>query len=237
MDMSYPQTWSWLLMISVIVLWFHFPDTVSLKVAPPLRTHQTLVTSFTLVLLVLLEPHVFLPSCRLHSHWVFKAICAQGKSSSTVASPCSVSVPFSLSPTLPVLLSQGPVLVLIKAVSFCLLPAVSRACCALRGNSDIEWRGMRRWLNPEVGGSRFWVTLPSSQSGKHAASLQRPDACNRVIIGRSMVPASLAIFLHYAQLAASTSAASSLLGHMVWRGPGRQSQSACWLGVNQGHSQ
>lgn len=43
--------------------------------------------------------------------------------------------------------------------------------------------------------------------------------------------------LHYALLATSTAAPSSLLWRLVWRGPGRRGRSAWYLGVNQGCSQ
>lgn len=161
MNMNYPQNWSWLLMIAAIVLWFHSPDAaVTLKVAFMSCTHQGVVTSFILVLLALLEPHVNLPSCRLHGVIEFLRQFVLKAKATQLRLPLALSRSLSLSLSLPVLFSQGLVLVLIKAVSFCLLPALSTACCELRGNSDTEWRGMRRWLNPEDGESKFWVTLP-----------------------------------------------------------------------------
>ena len=58
--MNYTKNLPWLVMIAAIVLWFHYPDTVTLKVAfmSILCTHQGILTSFILVLLVLREPHV-----------------------------------------------------------------------------------------------------------------------------------------------------------------------------------
>lgn len=97
------------------------------------------MTSFSVVMLILLVPHAFLPSCRLHrvvgfvmQFWL-KAKAAQ------LQLPLPPSQFLSLSLSLPVLFSQGLVLVLIKAVSFFVfLPALSTAHFELRGNSNAE---------------------------------------------------------------------------------------------------
>jgi len=211
-NMNYPHNWPWLLQIVAMFygLIFHRHPQSCIHQRRSSADTRGMLTSLILVLLILLEPHVFvlLPSCRLCSHWVSKEMCAQGKSRRF----CPF-LSLSLS-TLPVLFSQGLVLVLIKAVSFLLLPAFSTACCELRGNRDTKWGGMRWWRNPEGGESKFWVTLPSSYAGNHATSPLRPDAWNRVIIWHSMVLVSFTIFLQYAQPATSTAAPPPCRG--IW---------------------
>lgn len=229
---------TWLVMIAAIVLWFFYPDTVTLMVA--FMSTTVLFTQGGCDILPFAStssPRAMCISASLSpswSHWVSKAICAQGNSNSTEASSHSISVPVPLSLSLPLLFSQGLVLVLIKAVSFCLLPAFSTACCELRGNSNAEWREKMWWLIPE---DRKQALCYFAIHSVRETSLTRPDAWKRVIIWHSMVPGSLAILLHYAQLAASTAAPSSLLWRLVWMGPGRRGQSALRLGVNQGCSQ
>lgn len=147
--------------------------------------------------------------------------------------------PFPTPLSLPALSSQGLVLVLIKAVSFSLLPAFSAASCELKGNTDTEWRGEK--VVTKSRGQRKWARgycyHPASQE-KHSACLPRPNAWNRVVLWHSRVLSSFAIFLHYTpSLATSTPAPSFLLWRLVWRGPGRRGQPALWLGVNQECSQ
>lgn len=104
-----------------------------------------------------------LPVAFVESLGYYGNLCSRQKQLS-LSFPLALSQSLYPSLSLPVLLSQGLVLVLIKAVSFCLLPAFSTACCELRGNSNTEWRGMRRWLNPEDGENKFWVTLPVKET-------------------------------------------------------------------------
>lgn len=63
--------------------------------------------------------------------------------------------PFPTPLSLPALSSQGLVLVLIKAVSFSLLPAFSTASCELKGNTDTEWRGEK--VVTKSRGQRKWA--------------------------------------------------------------------------------
>lgn len=136
--------------------------------------HTRGVLTVILVLLVFLKLHAFLFLSRLCRvigflrQFVLKATVTQLRLPLTPFH----SLPFSLS--LPLLYSQGLVLVLIKAVPFCLLPAFSTACCVLRGNSDTEWREKRWWLIPEHRESKLWVILPSSQSEKLPSQGQMP---------------------------------------------------------------
>lgn len=80
----------------------------------------------------------FFPSCHLHrvigflKQFVLKAKATQ------LRLPLALSQSLFRSLSLPALFSQGLVLVLIKALSFCLVPAFSTARCELRGNSDTE---------------------------------------------------------------------------------------------------
>lgn len=94
--------------------------------------------------------------------------------------------------------------------------------------------GKTWWLNAGDRASKVWAPLPTSQSGKHAASLPRPHAWRRVIMWPSMVPASLAVCPNYSLLATSTAASSSLLWHLARRGPRRRGWPARCPGVNQG---
>ena len=107
-----------------------------------------------------------------------------------------LSQTLSLSLVLPVLFSQGLVLVLIKAVSFCLLPAFSTAYCELRGNTDTERRGKKVATKSSRQRKQARGYSAIQPARKHATSLQRPEAWNRVIIWHGMVPSFLAIFLH-----------------------------------------
>lgn len=153
MDMNYPQNWSWLLMIAAIVWWFHIPDGVTLEVefASAASRPPGVLTSFILVLLALAGPHGLLPSWRLLrvieflKQFVLKAKATQ------LWLPLARSQSLSHSLSLPVLCSQGLVLVLIKAVSFCVLPAFFHSL--LWAERKQPHRGKR---NEEVTKSRVW---------------------------------------------------------------------------------
>lgn len=81
-----------------------------------------------------------LPVAFMQSLGFWGNLCSRRKQLNCGFLLCSESQSLPLSQWLPVLSSQGLVLVLIKAVSFCILPAFSTACCGLRGNSDTEWK-------------------------------------------------------------------------------------------------
>ena len=206
--------------------------------APSLRAHQGVVTSFILVLLALPGPHGLLPSRRLRrvieflKQFVLKAKATQ------LWLPLARSQSLSHSLSLPVLCSQGLVLVLIKAVSFCVLPAFFHS---LLWAERKQPHGGKR--NEEVTKSRVWKeqvlcysAIQPVGGGKHATCLQRPDAWNRVIIWRSMVPASLAI-IPPLRPACSFYCCSHPAGAFGLKGSWEANQSACCLGVNQGRSQ
>lgn len=135
-------------MIGAIVLWFHYPDAVTLEVAFTgvsfLRTPGGCdilhfgSCSFSLSHVYICLPVAFVKVIEFQRQFVLKARLRPHLALSRALFPLSLSL------SLPVLFSQGLVLVLIKAVSFCLLPAFSTARCELRGNSDTERRG-KRW--------------------------------------------------------------------------------------------
>lgn len=100
------------------------------------------IMSFILVPIVPLEP--FLLHRRLRGVIEFqRQFVLKAKATQLRLHP-ALSQSLSLSLALPVLFSQGLVLVLIRSVSFCLLPALSTTRCELRGHSDTEGRG-KRW--------------------------------------------------------------------------------------------
>lgn len=94
------------------------------------------MASFSVAMLILLGPHVFLPSCRLHRVVGFVMQFWLNAKATRLQLPLPPSQLLSLSLSLPVPFSQGLVLVLI--VFFVFLPALSTAHFELRGNSDAE---------------------------------------------------------------------------------------------------
>lgn len=199
--------------------------------APSLRAHQGVVTSFILVLLALPGPHGLLPSRRLRrvieflKQFVLKAKATQ------LWLPLARSQSLSHSLSLPVLCSQGLVLVLIKAVSFCVLPAFFHS---LLWAERKQPHGGKR--NEEVTKSRVWKEQVLCYS-----AIQPVGGGNMRLASKGQMPGigslygavwcllPLQSFRPYAQLAPST-AAPTLLGRLVWRGPGRQtSLLAAWV--------
>ena len=176
---------------------------------------------------------MFLLPCRLQRVIEFQRQFMLKAKATRLRLRLGLSQSLSLSRMLPVLFSQGLVLVLIKAVSFCLLPAFSTAYCELRGNTDTERRGKRWRLNPADRENKLGVTLPSSQS-EH---MQRPSKGQRPGIGSLHGTVWGLLSLQSFSIATMTAAPSSRLRHLVWRSPGTRGQSALWLGVNQRCSQ